>query len=222
MRPSLQDFMKKIKNKTVFLIGGGPSAADVDFSLLKDEVVICINDSIHDFPNATALFWLDDSWIGHNHDIVSRHSCQFRFTSKHSQHVSYINNPDPTTSCNTFILKREGDFGYSPEYDCVMGNNSGVQVLNLVVNMKPKQVVLIGYDMTFKREPDGRRKTHYHNKPRRPFARDVYSESFVPSMNALHKGMVEHGVKVPIINAFEGSGVRCFEFGDYKDFLTVK
>ena len=222
MRPSLQEFMKKIKNQTVFLIGGGPSAADVDFSLLQDEVVVCINDSIHDFPNALAVYWVDESWIARNYDIVRDHNCQFRFTSKPTQHITYVNNPDPKGSCSTYILRRHGDFGYAPEYDCVMGNNSGVQVLNLVVNMKPKQVVLVGYDMTFKRMPDGRRKTHYHNQLRRPFARDVYADLFVPSMNALHKGMVEHDVKVPIVNTFEGSGVRCFPFGDYKDFLTPK
>ena len=217
MRQSLQDFMKKIKGKTVFIVGGGPSAADVDFSLLQNEVVVCINDSYADFPNAVALYWVDESWIAEEYDKVRNAKYPFVFTSKPYHHISYIPKPDPTGSCSTYILRRKGDFGYTSEYDCVMGNNSGTQALNLVVNMKPQTVVLIGFDMK-KRG----RETHYHRKPRLPHQRDIYSELFIPSMNSLHIGMKGHGVKVKIINACPDSGIRCFEFGDYMDFLTTK
>lgn len=217
MRPSLQEFMKKVKGKTVFIVGGGPSATHVDFSLLQDEVVVCINDSYEDFPKATALYWVDETWIAEEYDHVRNAKYPFVFTSKPYHHISYEIKADPTGSCSTYILRRKGDFGYAPEYDCVMGNNSGVQVLNLVVNMKPQAVVLIGYDM----KKQGRQ-THYHGKPRTPYGRDIYGELFIPSMNALHKGMVEHGNKVKIINANSDSGIRCFEFGEYTDFLTTK
>ena len=114
-------------------------------------------------------------------------------------------------------MRRKGDFGYASEYDCVMGNNSGVQVLNLIVNMKPSNIILIGYDMTRRGKA-----THYHGKPRAPFTRDIYTESFIPSMNSLQKGMKEENVRVNIVNANPESGIRCFDFGDYKDFLTTK
>lgn len=217
MRPSLQELMKKLKNQTVFIVGGGPSAADVDFSLLQDEVVVCINDSYVDFPKATALYWVDESWIATEYDKVRAANFPFVFTSKPYHHISYVNNPDPHGSCSTYILRRKGDFGYAPEVDCVMGNNSGVQMLNLVINMKPKRIVLIGFDM--KRRG---KQTHYHNKPRLPHNRDIYSELFVPSMNALHKGLSELRHPPQIINTDLGSGIRCFEFGDYTNFLTTK
>lgn len=217
MRPSLQELMKKIKGKTVFIVAGGPSASDVDFSLLQDELVICINDSYEDFPKALALYWVDESWIAEEYDYVRNANYPFVFTSKLYHHISYDINPDPTGSCSTYILRRKGDFGYAPEPDCVMGNNSGVQVLNLIVNMKPQTIVLIGYDMKKKGK-----QTHYHDKSRLPPSRDIYSELFIPSMNSLHKGMKEHKVKTLIINANIDSGIRCFEFGDYTDFLTTK
>ncbi len=90
-------------------------------------------------------------------------------------------------------------------------------MLNLVVNMKPKNIILIGYDMKRKG-----RQTHYHNKPRLPHTRDIYKELFIPSMTALHKGMVENNTKTVIINANKDSGIVCFPFGDYTDYLANK
>jgi hypothetical protein len=206
--------MKIIKRKTVFIIGGGPSARDVDFSILQNELVVCVNDAYRDFPDATAIYWVDDSWGSNNYDNLIAHKCNLIFTSKPDQHISYQRKPDPTTICNTYVLKRTGEHGFDPNPDCLMGNNSGVQVLNLVVNMKPETVVLIGYDMR-----TVNRRSHYHDQERPYIKETIYTDLFTPSMKALAKGMKESGSKVRIINANPESAVRCFEFGDYTTFL---
>ena len=216
MRPSLQALMKKIKNKTVFIIGGGPSAKNVDFDLLQDEVVVCVNDAYRFFPNATVIYWVDESWVAENYDEVMSHKCDMVFTSKPAQHITYDKINDPKTSANTYILKRTGDAGYDPNYDCVMGNNSGVQVLNLVANMKPSKVVLIGYDM--RRANDGA--THFHTQYRPPIGDYIYDDLFLPSITSFEKQRKNHGNTVPIINANPDSAVRCFPFGNYKDHIT--
>jgi len=214
MRPSLQELMKKIKKKTVFIIGGGPSAQTVDFNLLQDELVICINDAYRDFPNATMIYWVDDSWAATNYDNLKQHKCKLIFTSKLKRYVTPNPNKEPVTTVGTFVLKRTGDYGYDPTPDCVMGNNSGVQVLNLVVNMKPENVILIGYDM--KRVGN---KSHYHEQER-PYVRDqIYNDVFTPSINSLAEGMKSVGNGVNVINANPTSAARCFPFGDYTDFL---
>jgi hypothetical protein len=218
MRPSLQALMKKIKRKTVFIIGGGPSAMDVDFSILQNELVVCINDAYRDFPDATAIYWVDDSWGANNYDNLVAHNCNLIFTSRPAHHISYLRNPDPTTVCNTYMLKRTGEHGFNPTPDCLMGNNSGVQVLNLIVNMKPETIVLIGYDM--RTVVVGKKtRSHYHDEERPPIGEHIYTDLFTPSMKALAKGMKELGSKVRIINANPESAVRCFEFGDYTTFL---
>jgi hypothetical protein len=214
MRASVALLMNKLEDQTVFIIGGGPSAKLVDFSLLQNKVVICINDSFIDFPNATMIYWVDDSWAAENSDKLQKHPCKLRFTSKPSQHINYAKTSDPKTQCDGYVLKRTGDFGYNPSPDCLMGNNSGVQVLNLVVNMKPKNVVLIGYDMR-----TVNRKSHYHNKPRLPISDNIYTDLFIPSMKALYKGMVKYGCTVNVVNATPGSAIQCFPFVDYKDYL---
>ena len=214
MRASLQALMKKIKRKNVFIIGGGPSAQHVDFDLLQDEVVICINDAYRDFPNATMIYWLDETWVSENYDNLKHHACKLLFTSKHAQHMNYVRFSDPQTVSGTYILKRTGDGGYDRNPDCVMGNNAGVQAMNLIVNMKPENIILIGFDM----KRDGK-KSHYHDQPR-PYIRDtIYSTQFNPSINALAAGMKDRGSTVNIINANPESAVRCFPFGVYIDFL---
>ena len=135
MRQSLQALMKKIKGKTVFIIGGGPSARHVDFQDLQDELVICINDAYLDFPNATAIYWMDDVWAAENLDGLTNHRCDLIFTSKKSHNVNYIKTDDPKTTAGSFVLKRTGFYGFDPNVDCVMGNNSGVQALNLTINI---------------------------------------------------------------------------------------
>ena len=216
MRQSLQDFMKKIKGQTVFIIGGGASAKNVDFNLLQNETVVCINDAYRDFPNATAIYWVDETWAAENYDNLKVHNCQHRFTSKPSQHISYDVNNDPKTLGNSYILKRTGDIGYDSNPDCVMGNNSGVQVLNLVINMKPKTIVLIGYDMKITNK-----ETHYHNQPRPFIGSHIYNDMFIPSIMGLYKGLSSSDSRVEIINANPDSGVRCFNFGCYTDFLST-
>lgn len=215
MRPALQELQKKIKNQTVFIIGGGPSLKDVDFDLLQNEITISINDAYAWFPNTTAIYWVDDSWASENYDRLKEHNCKLLFTSKFAQHISYTVNNDPRTMLDASILRRTGDFGYAPEADCVMGNNSGTQVLNLCINMKPKTIVLLGFDMTHK---DG--KSHWHDMPRLPIQPRIYNNLFIPSTEALAKGASSAGSTVEIVNAYEKSALRCFKFGDYTDFLT--
>ena len=109
MRPSLQALMKKIKGKNVFIIGGGPSAKNVDFSLLHDEVVICINDAYRYFPNAVATYWVDETWAAENAHLLVNHN-GLKFTSKPKQHISYDRDGDPKTICDGAILLRTGDY----------------------------------------------------------------------------------------------------------------
>jgi hypothetical protein len=215
MRPALQELQRKIKNKTIFIIGGGPSAKTVDFDLLQDEITISINDAYEWFPNTTAVYWVDDSWASENYDNLKFHNCKLFFTSKKAQHINYDIKDDPRGLLNATVLKRTGDFGYDPQPDCVMGNNSGTQVLNLCINMKPKNIVLIGFDMKLKDN-----KSHWHEKWRLPIQPRIYNNLFIPSTDALAKGVKNTQSNVNIVNACHDSALRCFKFADYTDFLS--
>lgn len=224
MRPALQELHKKIVNQNVFIIGGGPSAKDVDFSLLQNEFVVCINDAFYDFPNAIAIYWVDDGWGSENYDDLKNHICKLLFTSKLAQHISYDKNDDPKTILNATVLKRTGDMGYDSEPDCVRGNNSGVQILNLIVNMEPKNIILIGYDMKKRYdEIKGNEISHYHDKRRLPIGNYIYDDLFLPSMNSFAKEFFKSkNNNIKIINANEDSAINCFKFGNYKNYIQNK
>ena len=217
MRPALQELQRKIRGKNVFLIGGGPSAKLLDLSLLQNEITISLNDAYEKFPNTTAIYWVDDSWCSENYDKLKFHNCKLLFTSRRAQHIRYDKNSDPRGLLNSTILKRTGDFGYDPKPDCVMGNNSGTQAINLCVNMKPKTIILIGFDMKLTNN-----KSHWHDKFRLPIQPRVYNDLFIPSTEALAKGIREHGSGVEIVNANPESALRCFKFGEYTDYLENK
>jgi len=219
MRPSLQHFMNKIKGKTVFMVGGGDSISSmVDFSLLQNELVFCINDSYMDIITPVGLYWVDDTWMSERYEKLKEYTDMDIFTSKTASHINYDIKNDPRTLGNTIILKRISDFGYAPDFDTVCGNNSGVQALNFVVNMSPSNVILLGYDM--RRGDTGR--THYHDEYRPHIPDDVYSTLFLPSINKFAKEYKESGKSVNIYNANPDSAVRCFNFCDYRDFIKEK
>jgi hypothetical protein len=211
MQPQLQELKRKLRHETVFIVGGGKSLQSVDFKRLQDELTICINDAYRFFPNATALFWVDDSWISEHYDSVMAHNCQLRFTSKHSQAMPFDMNNNPKGIANSCILARTGDFGYDKNYNCVMGNNSGTQALNLAVNMKPKTIVLLGYDM--------KTTGHFHDGKRPVITQDIYRDLFIPSTNALADGIKAANVEIDIVNANPDSGLNCFRFDDYTNYL---
>jgi hypothetical protein len=217
MNAKLQELMKRVKNKTVFIVGGGPSVKNVDLDLLQDEVIICINDAYRYFPNCTAIYWVDESWASENYDNLEKHNCQLMFTSKFAQHIGFDPKKERKGLLGSVILKRTGDNGYDPRIDCVMGNNSGTQVINLIVNMKPKTIVLLGYDM---KHVD--RKSHWHDGKRLPITPTVYTDLFIPSTNALAKEINKRKLDVDIVNANPNSALRCFRYDDYKSFLKAK
>ena len=47
------------KGQTVYLIGGGPSLKNFNWSSLKDKKTIAINKAIKTWPNADAAYWTD-------------------------------------------------------------------------------------------------------------------------------------------------------------------
>lgn len=214
MRPQLQELKRKISRQTVFIIGGGKSAQALDFGKLQNEITISVNDAYKFFPNTTAIYWVDDTWISENYDSVMAHNCQLRFTSKHSHVVPYSRDDNPTGIANAAILARTGDFGYDPNCNNVMGNNSGTQVLNLVVNMRPKTIVLLGYDM--------KATGHFHDGSRPHISQDIYTDLFIPSTDALAKGIKNANIDIDIVNANPHSGLNCFRFDDYTNYLKPK
>lgn len=207
MREQLQELHNKLFNQEVFIVAGGYSVNDINVDFLQSKKTVAINDSYRLLPNATALFWCDPNWASENIPNLNNHQTLLRFNPRHHAH-GHIKDDIKGTAGAT-ILKRSGEYGFDPNVDSVMGNNGGVQCLNLVINMGAKRIYLIGYDM--RDNPSKRGQTHFHNNHNLVVRPDIYKRFFIPSMLALHKEVKRLNLGVEIINCSQTSAITCFE-----------
>lgn len=207
MREHLEELYNKFYGQDVFIVAGGYSVNDINLNYLHDKNTVAINDSYKILPNATALFWCDNSWCGREFDGLKLHQTKLRFHSMHHG-AGHIAN-DVKAPGGATVVHRTGEYGFDPNVDHVMGNNGGVQCLNLVINMGAKRIYLIGYDM--RDDPLKRGKTHFHNHHILPIRHDTYSRLFIPSMVALDKEVRRLGINVEIINCSRTSAITCFK-----------
>lgn len=202
MRDKLQRLHELVSGKQVFVIGGGPSVKDVNLDLLKDKLVICLNNAYQLFPNATALYWCDESWVAKHYDNILSHPCPLRFTARHTADA-YISKDIQATG-NATVLKRTGDFGLDMDINCVRGNNSGAHVLNLLGNMRVRQIVLLGYDMSLHN-----RNSHWHSGHGLPMSNYIYDDLFIPCINSMAPCL--KNLKVDVVNCSDRSVLTCFK-----------
>lgn len=213
MRKSLQQLYDKVAGQEVFIIGGGPSFNLIDKSLLDGKLVVCINSAYREFPEATMLYWCDESWISNHLDPVMDHNCKLRFTSRHTADNYIVR--DLLATGNAAVIKRTGDFGLDANVDNVRGNNSGAQVLNFLANMGAHRLVLLGYDMNMKTG-----KSHWHDGHGLAMHSGIYTDMFIPSISSMAAGLKSMGVDV--VNCSEGSALTCFRKENFEEFMKDK
>jgi hypothetical protein len=206
MRLHLQELYNKFFGQDIFIIGGGYSVKSINIDYLYDKNVIAINDAFDRFPNATALFWCDESWAARNYHKFKNHKSDLRFVSK-TYGSGHIKN-DIKTFGGATVLLNTGEYGYDPLIDNVRGNNSGTEALNLVVNTKPKKIYLIGFDM--RDNPEKRGETHFHNNHILVVKPEIYKTQFIPSIISLAKEVRKLYPTLEIINCSKTSAIPCF------------
>lgn len=210
IRDKIQQLYEKVSGRDVFIIGGGPSFNSVDKSLLDNKNIICINTAYKAFPNATALYWCDESWVAKHYDEVTNHPCKLRFTARHSAD-GYIQKNLLATG-NATVLKRTGDFGIDTDINNVKGNNSGAHVINFMANLKVKRMILLGYDMTMIKG-----QSHWHGGHGLPMSNQIYDDLFIPSINSMASGL--KNLKIDVVNCSEGSALTCFRKDKLENYL---
>jgi hypothetical protein len=210
LRDKLQRLHDSVAGREVFVIGGGPSFKDVDKTVLKGKPLICINTAYREFPDATALYWCDESWVANHFDQVMAHPCPLRFTARHTAD-GYIKSDIQATG-NATVLKRTGDYGIDTDVNHVRGNNSGAHVINLLANMKARRIILLGYDMTM---TGG--KSHWHDGHGLPMGNYIYNDLFIPSINSM-VGPLKM-LKVDVVNCTVGSRLDCFRKDDLSNYV---
>ncbi len=201
--------MVDLRNKTVIILGGGPSLLDVIDDIqrmlpldISRYAIITINEAIYLSLYADLLFFRDVSWFYNNKKIVemwngiivSSTTCRF-YPSK----VRIVK----TTHCNDFLLG-----GNTIMY----GRSSGHLALSLAINLGAKRCVLLGYDC---RIVDGR--SHFHDKPSNAIGL-TYSADFLPAWAGWGEAARRAGVEV--INSTPNSAICEFPYTSISDVFA--
>lgn len=179
----LKKLKKQFKDKPAFIIGGGESLKDFDFDQLKGHNVVAINSAFKYYLDTTLIYWADKDWEKQNEEELIQHPAPFKIHSRW-----FV---EPHRAKHWYIMPRCTK-PFSKELTSVSGNNSGSQVLNLIVNCEPSNIILLGFDMTG---------GHFHD--------DYDLVNTHHSFRVNMEEMAGH-ITVPVINCSPISTLDCF------------
>lgn len=209
LRTEIQNFKNIIAGQNVFIIAGGPSLDNFDFSKLKGNICIALNSAYKNIEQyLSAIFWTDNDWASAHYDKLMNFK-GYKFQS-HSSGGQYIK-LNVKGFADSTVLHKIKDFGFTTDVNCVCGNNSGAQILNFVANLKPHKIILLGYDMGFSNG-----KTHWHGGYIVSDA-SVYNNLFIPSINSMAPFIEKLGIDV--INCNLDSKLNCFRKDNLEKYL---
>lgn len=127
--------------RTVVLIGGGPSAARFDLHALRGScyLVVAINDAGVYLPWADCLFSIDTLWMRRRRDLIRGFAGE-RLMAVPEREVEF-GGERQVVRVNAFGLSDD------PSRLC-SGGNSGYAALGMAIMRGCQDIVLVGYDMS--------------------------------------------------------------------------
>jgi len=201
-----------------FLIGGGPSLRNFDFSQLDNELTIAINRA-HEFINSpSVIFFMDKE------DFYDKLMCgEFgqkalkKFNKSHAMKMALnISGHDYGEDIHSIPISRNPEMTFSLKDGIYDGENSGFAALNLAVCMGAKEIYLLGYDM----KGDGQgNQTWFHGGYKRKGKESNY-KGWIKHFKGAVPLLKQKGIEV--INLNPDSALRCFEFKQFKDIKPIE
>jgi len=158
-----------MEKKEIFVIGGGPSLTNFNFSKLKDKDTITVNKSIFDVPSPNYFISVDYTFLKKIQDRKTLFDsikttkifvADFHFTylqEKNGQIVDIRNNLVYKLNDFDVIIKAKSAEGIGYTYnDFRTGLNTGYCALQLAIILGYKKIYLLGIDL------NQQQITHYH------------------------------------------------------------
>ena len=193
----IPNLLKDKEDKTLFIVGGGPSLIDFNWSLLKDKNVLVLNRGFEKVPNALGLLWNDVKFHKDNVKNIEN------FKGLKISTTRYIL-PGGSHLCECDIIWVKGknywsDFSGAIEespYVINQGSNTGYSALNVAYHLGAKTIYLLGYDMKLDKD-----KTNWHDgyPNQNPLAIEMI-ETFSQVFMGAEKLYKEKGIKIYNVN----------------------
>ncbi|GAH74688.1 unnamed protein product, partial [marine sediment metagenome] len=204
------------KGQRCFIIGGGPSLRDFDFSKLKGELVIGVN-RVYEEIDCTITFSLDSRyymWIvrGNLGVEAKRKFEDFKGYKVWLNSASFIPYPKDIYLLNSIGAEA---FSWSLKDGLGGGSNSGYGAVNLAVCLGANPIYLLGFDM----KGDGKKQAWWHDGYPAKQPDSVYRK-YMERFNRIAPELKAKGIRV--INLNPESALKCFEFARFKDIEPIK
>lgn len=191
--------------KQCFIVGGGPSLTNFDWSLLDGKITIAINNAYKVLPNASIVYFTDnDWWNAHKEELLAHKGVKIKGSTK----ATMIHHP----KVKEYELTKAS--GLELTGGCLAhGYNSVHAAINLAVVLGFKEIYLLGVDMGWQ---DG--KSHWHDEHTR-----VDPESAYAMMKACFDVTAQElwARRVEVINLNPDSKLECFPKRPYNEIIGV-
>jgi len=202
------------RGQRCFIIGGGESLKDFDFSKLKNEMVIGVNRA-YEKMDCMVNFAMDNDlygWIT-NGKLGAEAKKKFEDYKGYPVWLDSIGYNYPQ---GIFILNKSEsrNLGNNMKDGIMGGTNSGFGALNLAVYLGANPIYLLGFDMKGK---DGKQ-VNWHNEYPEKQGEKVY-KAFINDFNRVAPELKKR--KIQVVNLNDESELKCFEFGRFEDIKKI-
>ncbi len=203
------------KDQRCFIIGGGESLKDFDFSKLRNELVIGVNRA-YEMMDCTINFAMDYNLHGWITTGKLGQEARRKFEDFKGIPV-WLDSAGYDYPKGIFILNKSGgqNIGSSMNDGIGGGSNSGYGALGLAICLGANPIYLLGFDMKGKNGKQAWWHSGYPDKQ----GEKVY-KSFINDFKRAAPDLKERGLRV--INLNPESELKCFEFEEFDEIKPIK
>lgn len=191
-------------DRTVYIIGGGPSINNIDLERLKGERVIAVNNAYMSgrAPWAPVMYFMDWNWYNWHKKALARWPGLKVTVCDKCKNEGGIR-----------VLKWRHRLGLDEDPRFITrGTCAGYSATSLAAKLGASKIILLGFDM---RIVDGEH--NYHNEHKRDVLPGIYVNNFIRPFQSLVEPAKEWGIE--IINATPDSHLPYFPIVDPEEVL---
>lgn len=190
------------KTQDCYIVGGGPSLINFDWSQLEDKFVIAINRAYEVLPNADIVYFTDQVWYEQHGPALLKHKGKLIKGSTHPG----LRKIDSCVQEYKLVRERGLETGH---HELSHGRNSAYAAINLAgVHLEFKRIYLLGIDMQYNNA-----QSHWHDGHKRVDPESVY-KNMLKNFNHLAEILPDFDFEVFNINTPEFSKLEGFPFSD--------
>ena len=203
------------KGRRCFIIGGGPSAKNLDFDLLHGELTIGINRA-YEVLDPSILYGVDGQMWGWVEQGKCGEESKQKFNAYHGYKVWMAVHKVFPSDFYLINVDERGGHKIGSTSLLAFKNNSGYGAINLAAALGANPIYLIGFDM--QGDKQGKQKWWHDGYPV-DYGENVY-EGYIRELNGFAEALKKSGVDV--VNLNPKSALKCFTFGNYREVVRKK